>query len=337
MGVVALEPRQQARSQKRGLAGARRAQNDQQSWRRRFSQAAHPVARDDDRRLAPKKNSGVGFFQRAQSAIRRATGLVGGRPGEELGIEARLVEPILEAAQPLLRKRYVFLFVRARERDAKDARVLPSAQICSLPCAGIFGGQGAEPQSRFDQNREQLLVEPARERVFLGAPAGRQPMARHQKYDRFAALRRLVQRSLPTLARRDPAIRIEVEKRVAPAAFGQPLRKRQRLEIVATGMADENLRQGQAPRAPVYSEQIEFVTGSNSGATRRMAALSMRSSLELSRELRRRRRASQHLTEAVLSNISTSQRWRNFAVALLRSRAKFSEPQPGASLRDGAG
>jgi hypothetical protein len=40
---------------------------------------------------------------------------------------------------------------------------------------------------------------------------------------RLAALRSLVQPALPALAHRDPALRVEVEERFAPARLGEPI------------------------------------------------------------------------------------------------------------------
>ena len=90
MPVVASQPRQQAGAQKRRLAGAGRAEDHQQPRRRRLAQAAQPVERFEDRRVAAEEDAGVLGFERAQPAIRRTVRVAVGRPGEEARIEARL-------------------------------------------------------------------------------------------------------------------------------------------------------------------------------------------------------------------------------------------------------
>ena len=93
MPVVARQPRQQAGAQKRRLAGAGRAEDHQQSRRRRLAQAAQPVERFEDRRVAAEENAGVLGFQRAEPAIRRTLRIAVGRPGEETRIEPGLDQP----------------------------------------------------------------------------------------------------------------------------------------------------------------------------------------------------------------------------------------------------
>src|SRR5271169_4768907 len=80
-----------------------------------------------------------------------------------------------------------------------------------------------------------------------GQPAGREPVAGNEEDRRLAALRSLVQPALPALARRDPALRVEVEERFAPARLGEPIDQPDRLEAVTAGMAVRDLRQGAAP------------------------------------------------------------------------------------------
>ena len=71
MPVVARQPRQQAGTHERRFAGARRAEDDQQSRRRRFAQTAQPVECFENRRVAAEENAGVLGFKGTQPPIRR--------------------------------------------------------------------------------------------------------------------------------------------------------------------------------------------------------------------------------------------------------------------------
>src|ERR1700686_2498507 len=88
-----------------------------------------------------------------------------------------------------------------------------------------------------------------RERVFLEAPVGLQPISRDEEHDRLAARRRRVQRALPALARSDAANRVEIEKDVVPADGSEPVAERDRLEIVPARMAEKNARHLRSTRA----------------------------------------------------------------------------------------
>ncbi len=104
VAVVPRETRDQPGAQERRLAGAGCPKDHHETWRRRFAQPAQPVQRFDHRTVAAEKDASVLGFQRAQSAVRRAVGIVGRRPGEVLGVKAGLLQPSLEPRQAFGRK-----------------------------------------------------------------------------------------------------------------------------------------------------------------------------------------------------------------------------------------
>jgi hypothetical protein len=106
------------------------------------------------------------------------------------------------------------------------------------------------PAGEIDDDGEQLLIERAREGVLPQAPARCEPVAGDEEDDRFAARRRLVQRPLPALARRDAALGVEIEEDVVPTLGRQPIAQRHRLEIVGAGMAEEDARHRGSRRSP---------------------------------------------------------------------------------------
>jgi hypothetical protein len=62
-----------------------------------------------------------------------------------------------------------------------------------------------------------------REVEFLHAPARTQPRAGDQEKNSLAAVRRLVEGALPTLAGNDAAFGVEVEENVVPALARKPV------------------------------------------------------------------------------------------------------------------
>jgi hypothetical protein len=111
--LVAREARQQPCAQERRLAGARGAEDHQQARRRGGFEAAQPVARLDDRRLAAEEDAGVDALERLQAAIGRALAIRLGRPGEEFRIEPSFLQAALQPPQALLGKDDVLFFMRA--------------------------------------------------------------------------------------------------------------------------------------------------------------------------------------------------------------------------------
>ncbi|MGD1037174.1 MAG: hypothetical protein ABR878_08250 [Roseiarcus sp.] len=120
--------------------------------------------------------------------------------------------------------------------------VLPASEIDDLPRALQLGRQLGDRLARIDSDGEQLLIQRAREVVFPETPAGGEPIGGDKKDDGFAARRRLVQRPLPALARRDAALGIEIEKDVVPAFRRQPIAQRDSSEIVGARMAEKDAR-----------------------------------------------------------------------------------------------
>ena len=201
--VVAREPRQQTRR-----AGTRTCPRP----RRRGSPAASAARRTLGRAAgrSPRRSARRGRrrcrrrrLQRLQAAIGRALAFAFRRPGEESSDRAPPSRARASAAAGRLWNRR-----RASPRASPEAGLGNSAPSCpparSTTCHVPFssGGRSAIDCPRGSiSDGEQLLVERARERVFLQAPAGGEPVRRNEEDDRLAAVRRLVQRPLPALAR----------------------------------------------------------------------------------------------------------------------------------------
>src|SRR5580704_16627856 len=96
MPVVALQPREQARAQKRRLSCAGRPKDDKKT-RSRAAQTTQGVERLNDRRIATKEYAGVLSFKGPQSAIWGTVRIVFWRPGEILRIEPSLLQPMFKA------------------------------------------------------------------------------------------------------------------------------------------------------------------------------------------------------------------------------------------------
>src|SRR5271170_7150062 len=127
-------------------------------------------------------------------------------------------------------------------------QVLAMNEIDDLPDARQFFRERSDGSGRIGQRGEQLLIEPTRERKFLCAPAGAEPIRRHEEDDRFAAARGVVQRPLPALPRCDAALRIEVEENILPTFGGEPVAQRDRLEIILARMAQKYARHSIEPQ-----------------------------------------------------------------------------------------
>ena len=75
------------------------------------------------------------------------------------------------------------------------------------------------------------------------------PGFRYEEQHRLAAAGRLVKTPLPSLARSDPAVWIEVEENLVFPAFAlEPVAQRNGLGIVRARMAQKNARHDQPPR-----------------------------------------------------------------------------------------
>jgi hypothetical protein len=238
--VVARQPRQQSRAQERRFSGAGRAQNDEQPRRCRIAQAAQRIERFDDRALAPEEDAGVFGLERFEAAVRRALRLFLRGPGEKPWLDAAFRQATPQAAQSFSGEGDVLLGVSARQHHAKHAVVASRGEIDDLPGAGQVRRQLVD-RDVFDQRSEQTLVEPPRQIEFVVAPARVEPSLRHQEQNRLAARRRLIERPLPALARRDADLRIgiDVEKDVGPTLFAQPIADRDRLRVIRTRVTEE--------------------------------------------------------------------------------------------------
>jgi hypothetical protein len=130
--------------------------------------------------------------------------------------------------------------LRARV-DRKEALSRLSLEAHHLPLRGEATGQVVE-RNVVDQQREQLLIEPAGELVFVATPFRGQPNLRDEEQNSLAARGRIFQRPRPALAGGDAALGVEIEEDVilvAPAFADQPGLQRQRPVIVSARMADE--------------------------------------------------------------------------------------------------
>ena len=130
--VVAGEPGQQPGAQERGLARARGAEDHEQPRRRSRAQAAQPVDRLDDRRVAAEENAGIDGLERLQAAIGRPVRLRLGRPGEEVGSSPAFSSPRFSRRSPPWEGDVLFL-VRARQRCAETA-ACPGRRSRSTTC-----------------------------------------------------------------------------------------------------------------------------------------------------------------------------------------------------------
>jgi len=131
--------------------------------------------------------------------------------------------------------------MRSGQSRREQLEVLAGAKIGCLPGPGKGRGQRGDAEARFDDHGEELFVEAACQRKFFAAPIRRKPVARDKKNHRLAALRSLMELTLPALACGDAAFGIEVKKNIGPAFGCQPIGKRLRFEIIAARMTDENL------------------------------------------------------------------------------------------------
>ena len=110
-----------------------------------------------------------------------------------------------------------------------------------LPLRGQSAGQAVE-HDIVDHQREQFLVEPIGELIFVAAPFRGEPFFRDDEQHRLAAGRRVFERVHPPLARDDAVVGIEIEENVvgpAPAFTDEPILQRDRPVVVPARMADE--------------------------------------------------------------------------------------------------
>ena len=226
------------------------------------AQAAQPIDRFDDRPVATEEDASVLRLERLQAAVGRAVRLALRRPGEELRIEPRLLQSLLQADEAGLREGDVLLFMRAGPHGREQLQVLSAREVDDLPDASQLGREVGNRLSRIDEDCEQLLVQAARQLVFLAAPARGEPIGRDEKHHRLAARRRRVQCALPPLARGDAAIGIEVEENVIPPFGGEPVAQRDRLEVVVVRMAEKDARH--RARSPIHKIS-QASAGSSSG------------------------------------------------------------------------
>jgi hypothetical protein len=243
MAVVAGQPGPQSGAQERRFAGARRAENDQQPRRLARRQTAQHVDAAHDVGVAAEEDGGILRLQRLQAAVgsapaERTVGI--GQQLEGLGADAGLVEATLELRKAGLREVNRGLAAGQRMGGDKAFRRL-SLERHDLPLRGEPAGQAIK-RNVVDEKRKQLLVETVRELILVAAPFGREPFFGDQEQNRFAARRRILERTHPALPRGDAVLRVEVEKNIvrpAPALPDEPILERDRGVIVCARMADE--------------------------------------------------------------------------------------------------
>src|SRR5262249_54959234 len=103
-------------------------------------------------------------------------------------------------------------------------------------------GRDAVELHLFDDYPEDFLAQLLGEQELGQTPAGGEPRWRDQEENRLAAIRRGLQRGLPTFTRCEPALLVDVEEIIAPAFALQPLGKRECQRVVGARVADENTR-----------------------------------------------------------------------------------------------
>ena len=105
---------------------------------------------------------------------------------------------------------------------AKHFMVGAAGQVDQLPGGGQFVWKTRDIQI-FDQHAEDALVQPVGQVELAQAPLRTQPVRRHQKQHRIAAVGRIVQRPLPALAGDNAAFGVEIQKQIVPAFRAQPV------------------------------------------------------------------------------------------------------------------
>ncbi len=218
-------PRKQPRPQERRLAGAGCAKNDEKPRRRGLAQTAEPFKRLDDRHRRLLKMLAASS---ASAAAVRDTAAGWNhfpwRPGEIFGAETGFLKSMLEPLQALGRKGDVHLLLRDRQhRTQHDDR--GRWRAARRPGAGKFLRQLFDRQLR--SARRTIAYSGGAPESILAAPRRAEPCCRDQEQHRLAAVRRLVERALPSLAGRDAALRVEIEENVVlPAVTRQPIARR---------------------------------------------------------------------------------------------------------------
>ena len=139
------------------------------------------------------------------------------------GVETRLLKPVLETLQSLLREGDMHLLLRDRDDRAQHDMVATGGEANKLPVPGEILWNFVNCQV-FDEDAEQPLVEAMGEIEFPAAPVRRDPGFGHEEQHRLTAVGRLVELSFPAVARCNPARRIQVQKNfVFPAFALQPI------------------------------------------------------------------------------------------------------------------
>nr|VFK54776.1 MAG: hypothetical protein BECKTUN1418F_GA0071002_10552 [Candidatus Kentron sp. TUN]VFK59175.1 MAG: hypothetical protein BECKTUN1418E_GA0071001_10522 [Candidatus Kentron sp. TUN] len=101
MTVITGQTRQEPCAQKGGLPGPRGTQNDEQPINALLAQAPQFVQGAHQGGIAPEEDSGINDIQGAKAPVRAPLRIGGWRPGKGGGIQARLLQTVFEARQPL--------------------------------------------------------------------------------------------------------------------------------------------------------------------------------------------------------------------------------------------
>jgi hypothetical protein len=109
-----------------------------------------------------------------------------------------------------------------------------------LPVTGDILGD-LRDREILDEDAEQLLVKMVGETQFAAAPNRFNPGFGYEEQHRLAAAGRLVKTPLPSLARGDPAVWIEVEENlIFPALALEPTLQRNGLGVIRARMTQKN-------------------------------------------------------------------------------------------------
>jgi hypothetical protein len=121
-----------------------------------------------DRPVAAKENAGILRFERAQAAIGRPIWITRRRPGKIFWIKTRLLKPVLETLQTLVREGDVDLLVRDRHDRVQHYMIAAARKADKLPIAAEILWNFLDGQV-LDQDAEQS--QSMSEIEFLAAPA----------------------------------------------------------------------------------------------------------------------------------------------------------------------
>ncbi len=185
-----------------------------------------------------KKDRRILGFQRLQAAVRGAVGVVLRWPGEMLGADTGLLQPVLQTLQTICQERAFSGLFAEVEADSRLGTV--AEQRTPLPV-----GQQLLLIAGLDDGKKKMLAERFRIAVLELALGRCQPGGRDQTQHRFAAVGRVLQGVLPALPQTKTIFHIDIEENIVPAVVGQPSLQCDGFPGIVAVVADEY--RGHAP------------------------------------------------------------------------------------------